>query len=107
MSMYRFTVYRPRLNVRGSHDAYQSNPDDMPQFEGVVFTDGSVVVRWLTPSKSTSVWDNMDILLRVHGHPEYGTVLQFHDGPLPEPLRSIVDSFMMTSAPRGLTTPPK
>jgi hypothetical protein len=81
MKIQRFTVYRQNLSKIGSHNAYQANPDDMPQFEGVIWTDGTVAIRWLTACKATSVWSSIEDMLDVHGHPEYGTVIDWHDAP--------------------------
>jgi hypothetical protein len=36
--------------------------------EGVVFTDGSVVIRWLSDAPSTVVWQSLGDAMRVHGH---------------------------------------
>lgn len=55
-----------------------------PDYEGVIFSDGSVVVRWLTGYRSHSVWACWQDFYRVHGHPEYGTRIEFGDGG-PEP----------------------
>jgi hypothetical protein len=79
--IYRFTAYRTNLSSRGTHTERQANPDDVPQFEGVMFTDGTVVLRWRTACAATSVWSSMQDMLDVHGHPEYGTVFEWHDGP--------------------------
>jgi len=74
----RFTVYR-RGDISATHDENQRNAPDVPQFEGVVFTDGSCVIRWLTAKRSTAVWNSLDDMLAIHGHPEYDTELVFHD----------------------------
>jgi hypothetical protein len=71
--MTTFTMYRRA--VPDSHDDNQRNAPDEPQFEGVVFSDGRVAVRWLTAKRSVSVWDSMADLLAIHGHPEYGAEL--------------------------------
>jgi hypothetical protein len=63
--------------------AYRRNPDNEPQFEGVIWTDGTVTLRWLTACRSTSVWANLADCLNIHGHPEYGTLIEWHDGPAP------------------------
>lgn len=76
--MKRFTVYRRNL-VGTKHTEMQKNAPDMPQFEGVVFTDGTVAVRWRTPIACTSLWDNFGHLMHVHGHPEYDTEIVWHD----------------------------
>ena len=77
----RFTVYR-RGDLSETHGPDLQNAPDEPQFEGVIFTDGTCAVRWLTAKKSTSVWASLDDLLAVHGHPEerYGTYIEWHDG---------------------------
>lgn len=82
-SMHRFTAYRRELSQLGKHNEVTSNPDDQPQFEGVVFTDGTCVIKWLTAAKSTSVFSSLKELLSVHGHPEYGTDIVWHDLPAP------------------------
>ncbi len=45
-----------------------------------MFSDGTVVLRWLTGYRSHSVWASMDDMLAICGHPEYGTRIEFHDG---------------------------
>jgi hypothetical protein len=35
---------------------------------GVVFLDGSVALRWLSETPSTSTWDSIEHLMAVHGH---------------------------------------
>lgn len=77
--MQRFTVYRPAVPST-THNADQVNPPDQPQFEGVVFSDGRVALRWLTDARSVSVWDSLEDMLKIHGHPEYGTYFVWHDG---------------------------
>jgi hypothetical protein len=72
--MRTFTMFR-RWDISDTHDENQANPPDQPQFEGVEFTDGRVAIRWLTPKPATSVWDSMEDMLAVHGHPEYGSEL--------------------------------
>lgn len=78
--MKRFTMYR-RGDISETHNDLQRNAPDVPQYEGVIFTDGTVAIRWLTPLRSTSVWDDMDTMLGVHGHPEdqYASELIYHD----------------------------
>jgi hypothetical protein len=89
--MQRFTAYRRNLSDRGTHDAFQRNADHEPQFEGVVFSDGRVAIRWLTRAGSTSIWDRLIDMLRIHGHPEYGTVIHWHDGPAPQVWLNMLD----------------
>lgn len=80
----RFTAYRLNMDKRTTHDEFQKNPEDEPQFEGAIFSDGTCVIRWLTPCGSHSVWKSVDDMLRIHGHPEYGTVILWHDGEAPQ-----------------------
>lgn len=81
--MNRFTVYRPVI-PEDTHDEFQANDPDEPQFEGIVFSDGTCVIRWLTVI-STSVFESFDAMLIIHGHPEYDTRVVFHDEVLPLP----------------------
>ena len=57
-----------------------TNSGNHPDYEGVIFSDGTVVIRWLTEFRSHSVWTDWNSFYQVHGHPEYGTVIIFHDG---------------------------
>lgn len=52
---------------------------ETPDYEGVIFSDGTVVIRWMTLFRSHSVWDCWDDFYQVHGHPEYGTRIIFGD----------------------------
>jgi hypothetical protein len=47
-------------------------------YEGVIFSDGTVVIRWRT--QSHSVWADWNSFYQVHGHPGYGTRIEFADG---------------------------
>jgi hypothetical protein len=76
--MRRFTAYRanpPEGYVAGGY----ANAADEPQFEGVVSSDGRVAVFWLTEHKSVSVWPDFETMLAVHGHPEYGSRIEWAD----------------------------
>jgi len=77
--MKRFVCYRPRPPQEYTAKGL-ANPPGEPQFEGVVFSDGTCSVRWLTAQASHSVWGSWADLDRVHGHPEYGTVIKWLDG---------------------------
>jgi hypothetical protein len=82
--MKRFTAYRTEMDSVGTHNHYQANPQDEPQFEGVIWTDGTVTLRWLTGCRSHSIWATLSDCLNIHGHPEYGTKIIWHDGPTPK-----------------------
>jgi len=62
-----------------------TNTGNSADYEGVIFGDGTVVIRWCTKYRSHSVWASWADFYQVHGHPEYGTVIDFADGhPMPE-----------------------
>ena len=73
-----FAGYRPN-----PPEEYQNkgitNSGDRADYEGVIFSDGTVVVRWLTEFRSHSVWSSWNDFYQVHGYPEYGTVIIFGD----------------------------
>lgn len=77
--MRTFTVYRPNVPREGlhAHNELQANAPSEPQFEGVVFTDGVCVIRWRTAKGSTSVFASFDDMWAIHGHPEYGTIIEW------------------------------
>jgi hypothetical protein len=47
--------------------------------EGVEFSDGTAAIRWQSETASTTVWDSVANLLKVHGH-NGATVLYYIDG---------------------------
>jgi len=77
-SMRRFKVYR-KSPPEGYRESGTANAPDEVQFEGVVFSDGTVCVRWLTELRSHSIWSSLGELEKVHGHPEYGSVWEWLD----------------------------
>ena len=79
--MRTFTAYRRRPPESKVPENY--NALDEGQYEGVVFSDGTVAIRWLTEFKSTSVWESMEMLVNVHGHAsDYGTEFHWDDGSI-------------------------
>jgi hypothetical protein len=76
--MKTFTVYRPNVPT-DTHNLDQRNAPDQPQFQGVIFDTGKCVIQWLTVVGGISVWDSYDDMLRVHGHPEYGTYFVWNE----------------------------
>lgn len=74
--MRTFTMFRPNV-PDATHNADQKNAPDQPQFQGVVFDDGTVSIRWMTAKRSTSLWASMEDMLAIHGHPEYGSILRW------------------------------
>lgn len=77
--MRRFIGYRPTPPSDYQERGVAAPPDE-PQYEGVVFTDGTVVLRWRTAYRSTSAWASFEDFYQVHGHPEYGTRIDWLDG---------------------------
>lgn len=76
--MRRFRGYRPNPpEIYYAQGA--ANPPDEVQYEGVVFSDGTVVVRWVTQYRSHSVWTSFADFWAIHGHPEYGTKIEWLD----------------------------
>jgi hypothetical protein len=67
------------MDARETHTELQKNPESEPQFEGVIWSDGTVTLRWLTALRSHSVWESLADCLGIHGHPEYGTEIVWHD----------------------------
>lgn len=74
----RFECYRPNP-PEGYREQGVANAPEEVQFEGVVFSDGTVCIRWLTQFRSHSVWQSWDDVEKVHGHPEYGTEIRWLD----------------------------
>jgi hypothetical protein len=89
----RFTAYRRNLSKLDTHTlGVTRNADNEPQYEGVIWSDGTVTLKWLTPGKSVSVWQSLADCLAVHGHPEYGTDIEWHDGPAPKEWQDLTAS---------------
>ena len=76
--MKRFRMYR-KADLSKTHNENQANPPEEPQFEGVLFSDGVVVVKWLTKKSSISIWNSFDDMMAIHGHPEYESELEWID----------------------------
>lgn len=98
--MRRFVGYRPGAAALGKHGPGQLAPPDQPQYEGIVFTDGSVALRWRTAFRSTSTWADFENFYRVHGHPEYGTVIDWPDG-CPDSAQAVIDAVAAEGVPAG------
>lgn len=79
--MKTFTAYRPLINSAvKTHNEFQANDPDKAQYQGIIFDDGTCVIRWLTARGSTSCWNSFNDMLDIHGHAEYGTYLVYEDG---------------------------
>ncbi len=75
--MKLFTGYRPNPRPEYAPAGLSNASDETADYQGVVFDDGTVVLRWLTEFKSHSVWSDYDSFYHVHGHPEYGTRIEW------------------------------
>lgn len=81
--MKTFTAYRTKAKgVVNEIERSNYNEANMPQFEGIEFHDGRIAIRWFTETRSTSFWDTMEDLKKVHiyAHPDYGTRIEWSDG---------------------------
>lgn len=76
--MRRFIGYRPNP-PKEYVERGLANTADQPQYEGILFTDGTVAIRWCTGSRSHSIWNSFDDFMAIHGHPEYGTIIKWLD----------------------------
>lgn len=94
--MHRFLVYRRAVPTDTHNEDQRGSPTEV-QYEGVVFADGSCAIRWRTAVKSTSVWSSLDDLLRIHGHPEYGTEIVWLD--------AMSDEIKQVTVARGFVAP--
>lgn len=75
--MKTFSGFRPHPPAEYAEKGI-TNSGEKPDYEGIVFSDGTVVIRWLTEFRSHSVWRCWEDFERVHGHPEYGTSIVWH-----------------------------
>jgi hypothetical protein len=71
-----FKGYRPQPPAEYAEKGI-TNSGSEPDYEGIIFSDGTVAIRWLTQYRSVSIWQSWDDFYRVHGHPEYGTTIIF------------------------------
>jgi hypothetical protein len=78
--MRRFKVYRPEV-PQAHLDAGRAVDPSLVQLEGVEFSNGIVVVQWQTGGSLPASWTSFDAFYKIHGHPEYGTVIQWLDEP--------------------------
>jgi hypothetical protein len=56
-----------------------------PVAEGVMFTDGSVALRWPSQTPCTAVWPSLAAVVAVHGHQGQTEVLWLDPEPAPRP----------------------
>lgn len=78
-----FTVYRTEAkNVVNESEKSNYRDGDLPQFQGVIFHDGTCAIRWFTEISSVSFWDSFEDMKKVHitAHPDYGTIIKWSNG---------------------------
>ncbi len=83
--MESFIVYRTKAKeVVEEHEKSNYRDGDLPQFEGVVFHDGTCAIRWYTETRSMSFWDSFEDMKSVHisAHPDYGTRIEWSNGKI-------------------------
>lgn len=81
--MKTFIVYRTKAKeVVNEIEKSNYREADQIQFEGVIFWDNTVAIRWHTETRSSSFWNNIEDLKKVHiyAHPDYGTRIEYSDG---------------------------
>lgn len=83
MPIRTFVGFRPNPPAEYVDKGITNSSESTPDYEGVIFSDETVVIRWMTEFRSHSVWSDYESFHRVHGHPEYGTVITFSDGRPP------------------------
>lgn len=76
--MRRFITYR-ETPPEGYVEQGFANPAGFPQVMGVVFPDGTVACQWQTEHRSHVIWPSFADFMAVHGHPEYGTRIEWID----------------------------
>jgi hypothetical protein len=76
--MKRFEMYR-KGDLSSTHNEFQANKPEEAQFQGVIFDDGTCVLRWLTSCRSTSIWNSFEEMMNIHGHPEYNSEIIWLD----------------------------
>ena len=76
--MKRFKIFRPNPPSNYVVEGY-ANPVDQVQLEGCIFSDGTCCIRWMTETRSHSIWASYEDFFKIHGHPEYGTKVEWLD----------------------------
>ena len=75
-----FALYRPSP-PEGYIEKGAAVGPELPQLYGCVFPDGTTVIRWMTMAGSVSIFPTFGDFDRIHGHPEYGTEIEWQDTP--------------------------
>jgi hypothetical protein len=82
LALPTFRLYRKQPPAAYREGGYANAPDE-PQLEGVIFSDGTCAVRWLTDLRSMSYWPDFATFEKVHGHPEYESEIVWLSPPSP------------------------
>jgi hypothetical protein len=76
--MKRFVVYRPQPPEHYVREGY-ALPIDQIQVEGIVTSNGKCIIEWQTAVNSVAIFENFDAFMKIHGHPEYKTIIKWLD----------------------------
>jgi len=71
--------------------------------EGVVFTDGRVVIRWIGEFSSINLHDSVASLERIHGH-NGGTQVVYLDQEKPDPTDRLMEALRVAVADHERTS---
>ena len=69
--------------------------------EGIEFSDGTTVLRWLRAGGSTAVYDSLTRMEAIHGHDGRTTVVWVRETP-PGPLDALIDVQRLSRALHGV-----
>lgn len=76
--MKRFIVYRPNPPENYVREGYALPPEQI-QIYGVVTPQGKCIIEWQTAVNSVSIFASFDEFMKIHGHPDYGTIVKWLD----------------------------
>jgi hypothetical protein len=99
-----FTGFRPMPPAQYIGKGITNASGTQADYEGVICSDGTVVVRWLTAYRSHSIWACWDDFYQVHGHPEYGTEIVFAGETSPDSHAAALLDLPLPANDSGATT---
>ena len=74
--MKTFEGYRPKPPQEYIEKGL-TNEGVKPDYVGIVFPSGRVVIEWQTKYKSITIYDTWDDFWNITGHPDYGTRIEW------------------------------
>ena len=75
-----FALYRPTPPSDYIEKGAAIAPE-LPQLYGCLFPDGTTAIRWMTLNGSVAIFPTFEDFDRIHGHPEYGTRIDWLTRP--------------------------